>query len=305
MKYFVMSDIHCDFYCKTQEQEYDKSKSYFEKFYENYMQPADCLICAGDIANDYYNHVNFLKFISTKYKDVYVVFGNHDMGIAATFGNGNPVKYSEQRLEKTKEEFKNTNIHILDGNIVNNIGGTMGMCDFHHTTSLDMGIPYKITQWQKHWYDGRVWHIKTPEWHSGYKINPIAIWVHEKEKMINILKNQPKVMITHFCPLELGINRIYDNSSTTAYFYFEGKELLELVDHEMWWFCGHIHTKMTCDYVNSKGVTIHICALPHGYPEEGYESNYGYKWTNNFNQETTCEPYEFNEENLIFEFNND
>ena len=81
MNYFVMSDIHIDFY--TQLWENDKEIGYkaiakklgnevsskiyencvpsFQKYYELYMAPADNLIFAGDCANDYYTQVNFYK----------------------------------------------------------------------------------------------------------------------------------------------------------------------------------------------------------------------------------------------------
>lgn len=302
MKYFIMSDIHIDFFVKTQNKEYEKSVQYFEEFYNTHMQPAECLICAGDISNDYYNHVNFLKFIATKYNKVYVVFGNHDFGIHSTFGNGNPVKYSEQRLEQTKKEFENTNVFVLDGDIVDGVAGTMGMCDFGHTTTLDLGVQYKIREWQRHWYDSKVWHIKTPDWHNGYKIDPMKIYQHEYDKLKSLVSKQPKIIVTHFCPLELGINREYDNSPSTAYFYFTAKDLLESFDHETWWFCGHIHTKMTCDYTNSKGVIIHICALPHGYPDEFNYSNYGYKWLNSNDGHVEVISHEFVDSDLLYEF---
>lgn len=277
--FFVMSDIHIDFYLDlwknnkewgTQDTKiYENCIPSFEKFYELYMQPADVLIFPGDCANDYYAQINFYKFLGTKYNDVYVVFGNHDLCIKATFGNGNPFKYTEQRCNAVKDMFKtDPHIHILDGELIDDIGGTMGMCDFHYSTNFDMGIPYKIKQWQTHWFDGKNWHIKTPEWHNGFRINPIAIWVNEKQKMLNIIKHQPKIMITHFCPMELGVQREYENSSSTSYFYFEGKELLDMFEHEAWWFCGHIHAIGQCDYVNAKGNIIHIWALPNGYPGE-------------------------------------
>lgn len=279
MKYFVMSDIHIDFYLDLWKNNKDwgtlDTKDYikcipsFEKFYELYMQSADALIFAGDCSNDYYAQVNFYKFLGTKYNNVYVVFGNHDFGITSTFGNGNPVKYSEDRLTKVINDFKNDeHVHILNGDVINDIGGTMGMCDFHFTTMFDLGISYKISQWQKKWYDGKVWHIKTPEWHSGYKINPIAILEHEKQKIDNIIKKQPKIIMTHFCPYELGVAREFERSSSTAFFYFDAKKFLDQLDHETWWFCGHIHNIGHCDYINEKGHTIHIWAMPNGYPGE-------------------------------------
>lgn len=271
MKFFVMSDIHIDFYIPNNAQsiEYNNVVDYFEKFYNDYMQSAENLIFPGDCANDIYNQINFYNFLKTKYQHIYVVFGNHDwVANGGTFGNGNP-KYTEERIEQVKNEFKNdSQLHILDGNIINGIAGTIGMCDFHYETQLDLGIQYKINKWQKSWFDGRRWHIKSPEWHNGYKINPIAIWTSEKTKMINLAMQQPKVMVTHFCPLQLGIQKEYSESESTGFFYFDGKEILDIFDHETYWFCGHIHAMSHTDYINNKGQIIHIWALPQAYPFE-------------------------------------
>ena len=289
MEYFVMSDIHIDFFLNLWKDNkewgyiatakklgnektskiYENCVPSFQKYYDLYMAPAENLIFAGDCANDYYSQINFYKFLGTIYDNTYIVYGNHDLGITSTFGNGNPFKYSEDKCNAIKEMFKNDeHVHILDGDVLNDIGGTMGMCDFHYTTNYDLGIPFKIKEWQKKWYDGRVWHIKTPEWHSGYKINPIAILESEKSKLDKIIEQQPKIIMTHFCPIELGTQREYENASSTAFFYFEAKSFLDKLDHETWWFCGHIHAFGQCDYVNANGHTIHIYARPQGYPGE-------------------------------------
>ena len=169
-----------------------------------------------------------------------------------------------------EQEFKNNpHIHILNSTeIINGIGGTMGMCDLHYTTLFDIGTPEKLKKWRKNWFDGKNWHFKTKDWKVGYKINPIAFSEYEKSKLMEIVKQQPKIVMTHFAPIELGVQRWAENSTSTCFFYFDGKKFLDELDHETWWFCGHIHAIGHCDYINAKGQTIHIWALPQGYPGE-------------------------------------
>ena len=268
MKYFVMSDIHIDFFVVKQSKDYNDVVKYYESFYDQCMEPADAVLIAGDIANDYYNQVNFLKFLTTKYEQVYTVFGNHDFGVGHTFGNGNPTKYSEERLDLVCREFLNDpHVHILSTpELVNGIGGTMGMCDFSYLPSIS-NKEWAINRWQ-HWYDGKAWHTKKSAWRTAYMVNPVAILDWQSDILMKIVEQQPRIILTHFIPVQAGIAREYENDACTTYFYFDGKEYFEKLDHETWWFCGHVHNKFLADYVNSKGVTIHIAALPSGYPEE-------------------------------------
>lgn len=281
MKYFVMSDIHIDFFVdlwknnkewgpKGDTKVYENVVPCYEKFYEMFMESdSENLIVAGDIANDYYNQVNFINFISRKYNNVYITFGNHDLGVkGATFGNGNPFKTSEERMSTVMMEFKdNPHVHIMESpEMVNNICGCMGMCDFHILPNQWVTTPSLIYKWRKEWYDGRVWRYMTSP--NGYMMNPIGIWCKYKDMMMECVKKHPKIMITHFAPIEMGVCRYFESADSTAFFYFEGKQFLDEMEDGSYWICGHVHNAFKTDYVNSKGNTIHILSMPNAYPGE-------------------------------------
>ena len=79
MTYYFISDLHVDFYVSPVFRTLAILRKSFEVFFERNFLPADACCIAGDIANDYFNYVEFLKFIAEKYDTVYVCFGNHDI----------------------------------------------------------------------------------------------------------------------------------------------------------------------------------------------------------------------------------
>ena len=261
MKCYVMSDIHIDFY-SVQTRNYDTILPNFEDQYKRMFVPADAILIAGDVANDYYTQVMFYKFICTKYKDVFVTFGNHDLVVlGATFGNGNPFKTSEEKIQAIKNDMASyKNFHLLDGDVVNNIGGTMGMCDFSYQAhGFESPIALKQT-WLYTWFDGRHWNY--------FKNDTDKILASEKAKIEKALEQKPKVMMTHFCPLQMGVQQCYALDTATAFFYFDGKEYLDKMEDGSYWICGHTHDRWKTDYVNKDGKTIHILCNPMGYPNE-------------------------------------
>ncbi len=99
MKYFFISDLHVDFYAPLS-RNVSTLRKYFEAFFERNFLPADACCIAGDIANDYFTYVEFLKFIAEKYNCVYVCLGNHDiiMELSGHFGVDREFKTSEEKI---------------------------------------------------------------------------------------------------------------------------------------------------------------------------------------------------------------
>lgn len=262
LTYFI-SDIHVDFY-SVQTSNYETLVPIFEDFYQKYFLPADAVSIAGDIANDYFTQVSFLRFLSTKYEKVFAVFGNHDLVVSgATFGNGNPFHTSQERMEAVKEAMKEyPNVHILDGNSEYDIGGSMGMCDLTYkcATTANVNLPM---EWQRRWFDGRHWNYQTVADEAWSRNDPAKIWSIEKYKMESALSLNPKVMVTHFCPTQMGVSPEYADDFATAFFYFDGEQLLSKMKPGTIWQCGHTHSTWDTEY---NGVRI-ICN-PLGYPDE-------------------------------------
>lgn len=271
MKTLILSDIHVDIHfpyaVKPSRLKLDDPKAdvvidsmdYLWKFYN--IPIVDRIILAGDYSNDYLTFSRMIPWIAAKYKEVYLVLGNHDLTVrGSTPSKSNlPFVSSEKKIEAMKIVCaKHDNVHILDGEVINGIGGCMGMCDFKceaPTYGLDT-----FTAWKRNWFDGKYWRYFNQE--------PGKIWNHYDEKMMNIVTQKPKVVVTHFVPYELGIPHDFRNDPWNYVFYFKGDKFFEELDNDTYWICGHVHGKRMADYVNSKGNVIHIICNPLGYPGE-------------------------------------
>lgn len=271
MKTLILSDIHVDIHfpyaVKPSRLKLDDPKAdvvidsmdYLWKFYN--IPIVDRIILAGDYSNDYLTFSRMIPWIAAKYKEVYLVLGNHDLAVrGSTPSKSNlPFVSSEKKIEAMKIVCaKHDNVHILDGEVINGIGGCMGMCDFKceaPTYGLDA-----FTAWKRNWFDGKYWRYFNQE--------PGKIWNHYDEKMMNIVTQKPKVVVTHFVPYELGIPHDFRNDPWNYVFYFKGDKFFEELDNDTYWICGHVHGKRMADYVNSKGNVIHIICNPLGYPGE-------------------------------------
>jgi len=263
MKCYFCSDLHLDKYCDLLNLET------FEKFINNNLLPAEVLLIAGDIANNKNLLIQFMKIVSSKYKYVLYVLGNHDLDVRKNKYNEKVAKYYCQSIEKINnidlELKKYTNVIRLDGsNIteINNIifGGTMGMCDFTFSENrLNLPKEFSLCEWDN-WYDNKIWNYLNND--------PLAILEDEQKKLDIIVKNKPKIILTHFVPIEVGILPKYKDYMSSSFFYFEAKKYLDQLDNNTIWLCGHTHDAAKVGYINESSNIINILINPIGYPWE-------------------------------------
>ena len=142
LTYFI-SDLHLDARCPLTTNKAVLRKT-FEELYNQFFLPAEAVSIAGDIADDDFTFVAFCEFIAEKYKQVYIIFGNHDLTVRGSFGDVDGFmkwKTTEDKLDYIRIALlAYHNVHLLDGNVVDGFGGTMGMCDF--TYDRYEGRPY-------------------------------------------------------------------------------------------------------------------------------------------------------------------
>lgn len=271
MKAFVLSDIHPDTWfsyankpsaLRGDDVKEDVVISTMEYLWKLFDYPdTDAIVLAGDVANDWLTYTRAVKWLSNKYKEVYMCLGNHDILVrGGTPSRSNlQFKTSEEKIASI-QDFCNTlgNVHLLEGRIFDNMAGCMGMCDFN-VEPHSYGNDKKII-WERKWFDGTHWRY--------FNQNPSEIWEHYDKMITELVEKQPAVMMTHFAPIEVGINFEYRLSPLNTYFYFEGKKFLDMFDHDAIWVCGHVHDKKICSYVNPNGKTITILCNPNGYPGE-------------------------------------
>ena len=252
MKLFILSDIHYDFYLKSYH-------GNMERFFEQRFLPADTIVIAGDIANNFSGTELFLKEISQRYKNVVLCLGNHDLTI--TWENGR-FKTSEEKIDALQKLCNSfPNIHMLEGRTETidgvKFGGCMGMWDMSFI--LDYGLDNKYSEmkfyWNDLWFDGVHWNY--------FNQDLDKIKEAEFAKLQKVLSEKPDVMLTHFAPLpkEQFMPPLYRKDYVSTFFYFDDRIAKKyLTDNtNAIWCSGHTHTAFKED---------RIYVHPNGYPEE-------------------------------------
>lgn len=263
LTYFI-SDLHLDAWCPLTTNKGILRKS-FEEIYNRYFIPAEAVSIAGDIADDDVTFVAFCEFIAEKYKQVYMVFGNHDLTVRGSFGQIDGYmqwKTTEDKLDYLKIALAAyPNVHLLDGHVIDGFGGTMGMCDFSYDGY--QGRPYDtLSMWHKDWYDGRHWNYMGQD--------PLAIWKSEASKMDEVVKSAPKVMLTHYFPVQMGVQPQFVDAYQTAWYCFDGAKFLEQLPESTIWQAGHTHGCIDTKWVDKNGKGHRIICNTLGLPHEKF-----------------------------------
>lgn len=291
-------------------------RRYFQEFFDRNFFPADTCCIAGDIANNYFTYVEFLKFISEKYSQVYICLGNHDIITEreGVFGVDRDFPTSESKIAYyLQEAAKIPNVHLLENSIATlptssscvapvidgeilpvsqpsrvspessctissafapvapaatglSIAGCLGMCDFSYKHKPDSSIEEYKFLWKARWFDGRHWNYKGND--------PDALWTYYKDVMKNLTAARPKVMMTHFLPMEFGMAEMYLSNANSTYFFFQGDEFLRNLSEGSIWQAGHTHSAIKKVVRDSLGKSHLLLCNPVGYPtEHPYDEN--------------------------------
>ena len=265
MKILMISDLHLEGYTVLSDNP-KTLRGEFEQIYERMFTPADAVCIAGDIAEYEMLQVNFLKFISEKYSQVYYVFGNHELVVKRIFPPER-FKTSEQRIHFVKNAIsKCPNIHILDGTVSPDglVGGTMGMTDLRYKVPNPVKgkKPFNpASYWKNGWHDGRHWNYCSQ--------NIATIFDHEMEKLAAVCEKRPRIVMTHFCPDQIGVAEQYVNDPVSAMFYFNAAKYLEMLDNGTIWLCGHTHSQRDTTWSSpDQSKKVRLLCNPVGHPEE-------------------------------------
>lgn len=270
MKALVISDIHSDFWTPysreplvgsepTDTAVYKGLEFVWDTFSDRFPK-TDAIIIPGDISNDFLTFVRVTKWLSKKYKKVYIVPGNHDATV-----RGGTSSESNLMFETTEQKFaamENAcrqlgNVFFLEGKIIDGIAGCMGVNDFKCDT-YQFGPPQYI-RWKK-WYDGKYWRY--------FSQHHDEILKYYDETLTNLCSKQPKIIATHFVPYEAGVNFNYRNSQYNEMFFFQGEKYLNMLPDGALWLCGHVHDRKYVEYYTKDGKKITILCNPLGYPGE-------------------------------------
>jgi hypothetical protein len=88
---------------------------------------------------------------------------------------------------------------------------------------------------------------------------------------------RPKIMMSHFLPLEFEMSERYRQDPYSNFFYFHGAEYLENLDDGSIWQAGHTHTAIKRKYIDPLGKKHLLLCNPVGYPNENPYAEYGIK----------------------------
>lgn len=268
MTCFFVSDLHIDFYAPLT-RTVPLLRRCFEDFFERHFLPADACCIAGDIANNYFTYVEFLKFIAEKYSQVYICLGNHDVITEreGVFGVDRDFPTSESKIAFYLEEAaKIPNLHLLENSHIGNVAGCLGMCDFSYKHSPDATVVNYKFLWKARWFDGRHWNYKDND--------TAALWDYYRGVMLELTAARPKVMMSHFLPMEFGMAEMYLANPNSTYFFFQGDEFLRNLDEGSIWQAGHTHSAIKRVVRDSLGKSHLLLCNPVGYPtEHPYEEN--------------------------------
>lgn len=272
MTYFFISDLHIDFYVPPVFRTLAILRKSFEVFYERNFLPADACCIAGDIANDYFNYMEFLKFIAEKYKTVYVCLGNHDI-ITERIGKFGPDRNFLTSESKIKyflaEAEKIPNIQLLENRIAGDVAGCMGMCDFKYKHTPAANETTNKILWATRWFDGIHW--------KYMENNTNKLWRHYDRAFRTLSAKHPKIMMSHFLPLEFDMPERYEQDPCSNFFYFHGAKYLENQDDGSIWQAGHTHIAIKREYTDKLGKKHLLLCNPVSYPDENSYAEYGLK----------------------------
>jgi len=274
----ILSDIHLDFYFKSDMIEEEDVESLFSHIFtmKYTTSPADILIIAGDIGHDNQQNILVLKIIQKlfKYKHIICVLGNHDYYLVDSSSRCNYEYKSLNRVTEMRTLINDVEgMYCLDGNIIEIDGIYFGGCDswydgeyitknFSDTCSM-WNVPkdsYYIDQlWQNNLNDSN--YIEDFYWQKTA--------TSEKKKLDKIYKNVD-VMITHVNP---SLNpdhtfELYSESELTGFFTFNGEKYIREGSMKYWIF-GHTHNETEYEIENT-----HCIANPMGYPGESGNGQY-------------------------------
>ncbi|WP_173467324.1 metallophosphoesterase [Fibrobacter succinogenes] len=271
MTYYFISDLHVDFYVPMT-RTVTVLRKHFEVFFERNFLPADACCIAGDIANNYFTYVEFLKFIAEKYSMVYVCLGNHDIITESMgrFGLDRDFATSESKIKYFLAEAKKiSNIQLLENRISGNVAGCMGMCDFKYKHSPAASEIANKILWATRWFDARHW--------KYMQNNTDKLWRHYDRAFRELTAQRPKIMMSHFLPLEFEMVERYKHDPYSNFFYFHGAKYLENLDDGSIWQAGHIHTAIKREYTDRFGKKHLLLCNPVGYPDENPYAEHGLK----------------------------
>jgi predicted phosphohydrolase len=267
MTFDYISDLHLEFIFGTKEPREKTVKAWFNDVFQN--KKSDTLIIPGDICESISHTFTFFELVQEiyGYKNIVYVFGNHDFWIT----NGSQkkkYKSSYNKIEVSKlyaSSYNNkheSKIYLLDGNLIEIdgvlIGGAMGWYSteyFYANRQMYTTLnPYLL--WQSRMNDQKYIVPRKGNYEELTKI--------EYQKVLNVIKQKPDIMVTHICPTISNrvVEERYKGDLTNTFYMFNAEELIQEYQPKYWLY-GHMHGQKELEIYNTV-----VLRNAHGYPSE-------------------------------------
>lgn len=249
-------------YCSDLHLEFDIHADDFAGALRGLANPdnADVLVLAGDITVK--NRVRWIELMSSQYKHVVYVFGNHE--------------FYKSNLDSVERKTREALAHLENVHVLQNQSVTLDGVRFHGTTlwtDLNRGNPLTGMAAEGAMNDFRL--IRCDNGESRWTANR---WTREHATALTFLTNavQPgDVVVTHHAPSFQSIHPRYKGQELN-YAYASDLEDFITAAEPSYFFHGHVHDS----FFYAVGKTIVACN-PRGYA--GHEIN------PNFNPYATVE----------------
>lgn len=267
MTFDYISDLHINFIFGIKEPNERKVKLWFDSVFEN--KSSNTLLIPGDICESIPHTFTFFKLIQKiyGYKNIVYTFGNHDYWLI-TRNHKNKYKSSANKIEISKKlciehnKENDNKIYLLDGNIIDidgvKIGGAMSWYDttyfYKNRGMYSIQDPYKF--WQGFSNDQKYILPRKDDFEELSKV--------EREKVLQVIKQKPDIMLTHICPLisDAVVNDEYKGDLGNTFYMFDAEELIYKYKPKFWIY-GHMHGQKEIQVDETQ-----VLRNAHGYPSE-------------------------------------
>jgi len=271
MKIDILSDLHVDFYFRTEPTEQSVRSLYGHILGEDtghraMTQRGDVLVVAGDIGHDNAQNIHVLRLIKATfgYRHLLCVLGNHDYYLIDHLSRERHGHRSISRAEHMRELInREEGMYCFDGNAVEIEGVTFGGCDGWYDGEYIREHFWKKSEEYMRGYVSLLWRRTMADAAYLFEMDWQAYAAAQKEKIARIYK-EADVMITHVNPSikKEHTHRKYRDEDTTGYFTFDGEEFLQNGSMRYWIF-GHTH-----DRTEYEEYGVQCLCNPMGYPNE-------------------------------------
>lgn len=262
----ICSDTHWDFYIPRTDPEYAQTKK-FNKLFDIILpnNHSNTLLLAGDLGHS--NDMNELAFQLLKergYKNILWCYGNHSLYLIS---KSQATKYEYDSFKRLEEMVQKSNaiegVRYLNGSVVNIDGLNIGGCGMHYdfqygVVELGLTIQQLTEVWKQRSNDSRLIYVNSP---TG-SLDNLSLF-NEQYTLLKGIYNQCDVVVTHVGPDWSHISPQYKDDPTTAFYYFDGRNLLDSEHRPKLWVFGHTH--LDYDYFY-KGSSLRMVCNPLGYP---------------------------------------